>query len=164
MLASHGGLTPPAPGGSAVRTFADETATCAINERSFTESGGSGIERAQLAQRLSRRPGIGNSERFLPNEDARMPRGAYAPRSWWFCGADICRRNCDLCDTLVYRRQHSFALQRATRALARRGSITALATAIGFRGVITFITHDRMVRHGWLTPAAPGARRRSTEI
>jgi hypothetical protein len=35
----------------------------------------------------------GNTERFLPNEDARMPRGAYAPRSWWFCGADICRRN-----------------------------------------------------------------------
>jgi hypothetical protein len=34
-----------------------------------------------------------------------MPRGAYAPRSWWFCGADVCRRNCDLCDTrtLVYR-------------------------------------------------------------
>jgi hypothetical protein len=40
-----------------------------------------------------------NTERFLPNEDARMPRGAYAPRSWWFCSADICRRNCDLCDT-----------------------------------------------------------------
>jgi hypothetical protein len=47
----------------------------------------------------------GSTERFLPNEDARMPRGAYAPRSWWSCGADICRRNCDLCDTrtLVYR-------------------------------------------------------------
>jgi hypothetical protein len=37
--------------------------------------------------------------------------------------------------------------------------------AIGFRGVgvITFTTHDRMVPHGWLTPAAPGARRRSAE-
>jgi hypothetical protein len=35
----------------------------------------------------------------LPNEDARVPRGAYAPRSWWFRSADICRRNCDLCDT-----------------------------------------------------------------
>jgi hypothetical protein len=49
------------------------------------------------------------------------------------------------------------------RASARRGSVTAPATAIGFRGVITLITHDRMVPHGWLTPAAPGARRRSTE-
>jgi hypothetical protein len=47
----------------------------------------------------------GNNERFLSNEGARMPRGAYAPRSWWFCGADVCRRNCDLCDirTLVYK-------------------------------------------------------------
>ena len=34
---------------------------------------------------------------------------------------------------------------------------TAPAMAIGFRGVITFTTHDRMVPHGWLTPAAPGA-------
>jgi hypothetical protein len=33
------------------------------------------------------------------------PWGAYAPRSWCSCGADICRRNCDLCDTrtLVYK-------------------------------------------------------------
>ncbi len=49
------------------------------------------------------------------------------------------------------------------RASARRGSVTAPAMAIGFRGVITFTTHDRMVRHGWLTPAAPGARRQSPE-
>jgi hypothetical protein len=32
--------------------------------------------------------------------------------------------------------------------------------AIGFRGVITFTTHDRMVHHGWLTPAALIARTR----
>jgi hypothetical protein len=31
--------------------------------------------------------------------------GADAPRSWWFCDADIHRRNCDLCNTrtLVYK-------------------------------------------------------------
>jgi hypothetical protein len=29
--------------------------------------------------------------------------------------------------------------------------------AIRFRRVITFTTRDRMVHHGWLTPAAPGA-------
>jgi hypothetical protein len=29
--------------------------------------------------------------------------------------------------------------------------------AIRFRGVITSTTHNRKVRHGWLTPAAPGA-------
>jgi hypothetical protein len=42
-------------------------------------------------------------------------------------------------------------------ASARRGSVTAPATAIGFRGVITFTRHDRMVDHGWLTRIAPGA-------
>jgi hypothetical protein len=37
--------------------------------------------------------------------------------------------------------------------------------AICFRGVgvITFTTRDRMVRHGWLTPAAPSVRRRFAE-
>jgi Zn-finger nucleic acid-binding protein len=40
MPSYHGGLTPPAPGGSAVRTFADETAACAMHERSFPKSGG----------------------------------------------------------------------------------------------------------------------------
>ena len=40
MLAYHGGLTPPALGGSAVRTFAGETATCAIHEHSFTRAAG----------------------------------------------------------------------------------------------------------------------------
>jgi hypothetical protein len=29
--------------------------------------------------------------------------------------------------------------------------------AIGFRGVITFTTRDRIVHHGWLTRIAPGA-------
>jgi hypothetical protein len=29
--------------------------------------------------------------------------------------------------------------------------------AIGFRGVITFTTRDRIVHHGWITSAAPGA-------
>ena len=49
------------------------------------------------------------------------------------------------------------------RASARRGSGIAPAMAIGFRGVITFTTCYRMVHHGWLTPAAPGARSRSPE-
>jgi hypothetical protein len=40
MLAYHGGLTPPALGGSAVRTFAGETATCALHERSLTRAAG----------------------------------------------------------------------------------------------------------------------------
>ena len=30
------------------------------------------------------------------------PRGAYAPRSWWFCSAGICRRNSDFCDTQTH--------------------------------------------------------------
>jgi hypothetical protein len=53
--------------------------------------------------------------------------------------------------------------QKERLASARRGSVTAPATASGFRGVITFTTQDPMVRHGWLTPAAPGARRQSPE-
>jgi hypothetical protein len=43
------------------------------------------------------------------------------------------------------------------RPSARRGSGVAPAMAIGFSGVITFTTHDRMVCHGWLTRIAPGA-------
>jgi hypothetical protein len=43
---------------------------------------------------------------------------------------------------------------------ARRGSETAPAMAIGFCGVITFTTRDRMVHHAWLTPAALDARTR----
>jgi hypothetical protein len=39
----------------------------------------------------------------------------------------------------------------------------ALATATGFRGRITFAPHTRLPHHGWLTPAAPDARRRCTE-
>ena len=46
------------------------------------------------------------------------------------------------------------------RPSARRGLETALEVAIGFRGVgvIAFTTRDWMVRHGWLTPAAPVCR------
>jgi hypothetical protein len=40
---------------------------------------------------------------------------------------------------------------------------TAPGMAIGFHGVITFTTHERMVPDGWLTPAARGARCRSVE-
>jgi hypothetical protein len=69
----HGGLTPPALGNPAMRTFTGETATCAIHERSFTRA-------ATVSP-----PWYGNrtrsTERLLPNEDAHMPRGAYAPRS-----------------------------------------------------------------------------------
>jgi hypothetical protein len=43
------------------------------------------------------------------------------------------------------------------RASVHRASVAAPARAIGFPGVITFTTHDRMVPDGWLTPAAPGA-------
>jgi hypothetical protein len=84
-VANPRGLTPPALGGSAVRTFTGETATCATYERSFTRA-------------ANRQPAVGLK--------------------------------------------------------------TPPAMAIGFRGVITFTTHDRMVPHGWLTPAAPGGRMR----
>jgi hypothetical protein len=36
----HGGLTPPALGGSTVRRFPGETATCAVHKRTFCTSGG----------------------------------------------------------------------------------------------------------------------------
>jgi hypothetical protein len=53
--------------------------------------------------------------------------------------------------------RYTNARSQERRASARRGSGTAPAMAIGFRGVITFTTRDRMVHHGWLTPAALGA-------
>jgi hypothetical protein len=78
----------------------------ALGARRYVPSGNSAIcaARTHMHKSGERQPAAvryrtGNTERFLPNEDARMPRGAYAPRSWWFCSADICRRNCDLCDT-----------------------------------------------------------------
>jgi hypothetical protein len=42
------------------------------------------------------------------------------------------------------------------------GSEIALATATGFCGWITFAPRIRLPHHGWLTPAAPDARRRCT--
>jgi hypothetical protein len=93
----HGGLTPPALGGSAVRRFPGETATCAVHKRWFPRA--AGVSPPWHKNRT------GNGARVLPDVDARMPRGAYAPRSWWFCSAEICRRNCDFSDarTLVYK-------------------------------------------------------------
>jgi len=43
------------------------------------------------------------------------------------------------------------------------GSEIALATATGFRERIKSAPRIRLPHHGWLTPAAPGARRRCTE-
>jgi hypothetical protein len=45
------------------------------------------------------------------------PRGADAPRSWWSCGTDICRRKCDLCNTRTL-------LYKSGEPPARRGSVT----------------------------------------
>jgi hypothetical protein len=156
-----------------VRMSAGEIAIFAMNKRTSAGAAGVGPPWIGNPSRLqdtannlrgtptaaSRRPTVsppwyGNrtrsTERFLFNEGVRIPRGADASRSWWSCGADICRRNCDLCDTrtLVY--------TSGGRELAVVPE-TAPAMAIGFRGVITLTTHDRMVPHGWLTPAAPGA-------
>jgi hypothetical protein len=66
------------------------------------------------------------------------------------------------------RENHALFADRAT--LNRSGthqpavaSGIALATATGFRERITFALHIRLPHHGWLTPAAPDARRRCTE-
>jgi hypothetical protein len=68
-----------------------------------------------------RQPAVGtkricNGASFSRSEYVRAPRGAYAPRSWWFCSTDIRRRNCGLCDarTLVSEER---------RASGRRGVI-----------------------------------------
>jgi hypothetical protein len=73
-FAHHGGLTPPALGGSAVPRFADKTTTCAMHDRTFTRA--AGVSPPRYGNRTD------NTEHFLPNEDATMPRGAYTPRSW----------------------------------------------------------------------------------
>jgi hypothetical protein len=202
----HGGLTPPALGGSAVRTFADETATCAIYKRWFTRAAGvsppsfseprvrlprddfprftltCGLNprgaNAPRSWRRARRslPGkitpfamhkrmctraagvsppwfgnrAGSTERFLSNEDARMPPGAYAPLLLAQCTAFVGRENNAFCGAQTHVLQER-------RASARRRSGIAPAMAIGFRGVVTFTTRYRMVPHGWLTRIAPGA-------
>jgi hypothetical protein len=128
----------------------------------------------------------GSTERLLPNEDARMPRGAYAPRS---C-VGVRMSAGEIAIFAMHKRTSAGATSVSppwvgkgsrlqgiannlrgiptaeSRAANRQPAVapeTAPAMAIGFRGVITFTTHDRMVDHGWLTSAAPGARSRSAE-
>jgi hypothetical protein len=70
-FAQHGGLTPPALGGPAKRTFVGETTTCAMHERSFPKSGG-------------RQPAVGtkricNGASFSRSEYVRAARGLTPP-------------------------------------------------------------------------------------
>jgi hypothetical protein len=74
MLACHGGLTPPALGGSAVRTFAGETATCAIHEHSLTRA--AGVSPPWFGNRPR------NRKRFSQTESLPAPQLAYTSRSW----------------------------------------------------------------------------------
>jgi hypothetical protein len=170
MLTCHGGLTPPALGGSAVPRFADKTAPCAMHKRIFSKSGGH-----QPAVRTKR---ICNGASFSRSEYVRAPRLAYASRS--------------RCTESVDRKITTFAVHKRTfpraagvsppwsmkqplcgenptlgRRLARRQSRAAgislpwerneSAMARVFPGASTF------AHHGGLTPPAPGARSRSTE-
>ncbi len=121
-VANPRGLTRPALGGPAVRTFAGETATCAIHERSFTRA--ATVSPPWIGSRT------GNGDRFLWSDyvhQARSdgtPRLAYVSRSWcrsWWRHAN--RRKC----------------------------------------AVALCTGDSFHNHGWLTPAALGARRRSAE-
>jgi hypothetical protein len=255
MLTYHGGLTPPALGGSAVRRFAGETATSPVHKRPFTRAAGSsspwernapamarvfpgantfahhggltppllaacadviadtrfaptsthlfprlayasrswctasvdrkittfavhkrtfpesgGCQPAvvcktdpapressavqQLAKRLPKPAGVsppwygnrtGNTEHFLPNEDATMPRGAYAPRSWLHVRM-----------SLQIRASH----QRVR--CSSHGGLTppALGCTCGCYCRYAFLTGEHAsVSHGWLTSAAPGGWR-----
>jgi hypothetical protein len=107
MLACHGRLTSAALGGHAVRAFAGETATCAIYKRSFTRA--AGVSPPWYGNRA------GSTERFLSNKDARMPRGAYAPRSW--CSA---RRS--LAGKITPFAMHKRTIYKSGEPSARRGS------------------------------------------
>jgi hypothetical protein len=168
--------------------------------------------RAQQERRASARRGTGiapaTPNTSLPNEDAHMPRGAYAPRSWRFCSAEICWRNCDFSDaqTLVYKsggrqpavgtvssRGWSTAIHRQAVALIKSGGRQPAVRTKRICNGASFSRSEyvraprgayaprswlhvrmslqirasrqrvRIFSHGWLTPAAPGARSRSTE-
>jgi hypothetical protein len=69
----HGGLTPPALGGSAVRRFAGKTATCGMHERWFTRAAGVSPPWERNALAMARI--------FFRKEYIRAPRLAYASRS-----------------------------------------------------------------------------------
>jgi hypothetical protein len=116
------GAYAPAPGGSAVRTFARQTATCAIHERSFTRA--AGVSPPWYGNRTCNGDRFSWSDYIHQARSDGTPRLAYTRRSccrsWW---THVNRRKC----------------------------AAPLCTGESFHS------------HGWLTSAAPGARRRSAE-
>jgi hypothetical protein len=94
---------------------------------------------------------------FSRSEYVRAPRGAYAPRSWWFCSTDICRRNCGLCDarTLVSEER---------RASARRGvTYRRCAVSPPWSKIVERRLAKRAARAAGVSPPWCGNRTGNTE-
>jgi hypothetical protein len=72
------------------------------------------------------------------------------------------------CNANVFRRKTIFAMHK--RTFSRAAGVSppwvgfALATAIGFCGLITFRPAQSPPYHGWLTPAALGCTRKSSQM
>jgi hypothetical protein len=188
-----GGLRPPALGGSAVRTFADKTATCAIHDRPFTRAAGVSPPWERNASATARVfPGASTFAhhgglrppllaacadviadiRFAPTSTHLFPRGAYAPRSWRFCGAEICWRNCDFsgaqthvsksdgCQPAVGTKRicNGAGFSRSEYVRAPRGAYAPRSWLHVRMSLQIYASHQRVrcFSHGGLTPPALG--------
>jgi hypothetical protein len=126
-VANPRGADAPRSWRRARRSLAGKITPFAMHERSFTRAAGVSPPWFDTG-RTCRTKRIMFAEHRLPHQDGRPSArrgtgiapatlsvscrtrmltchvGLTSPHSWWFCGADICRRNCDLCDiqTLVY--------------------------------------------------------------
>ncbi len=73
------------------------------------------------------------------------------------CNANVFRRKNDFCDAQTHIRPRAAGVSPPWFGFA-------LATAIGFCGLITFRTAQSPPYHGWLTPAALGCTRKSSQM
>jgi hypothetical protein len=177
MLPCHGGLTPPALGGSTVRRFPGETATCAVHKRSFTRAAGvsppwvgkiasayttaiprrtaDGVCADCPCIRVFRRhggltpPALGGSTvRRFPGETATC-----AVHKRTFCTSGGRQSAVGM----VSSRRWQAVTHRQTLALSKSGG---RQPAVGMKracnGAGFFSGTSTFAHHGWLTPAALG--------
>jgi hypothetical protein len=164
-----------------VRMSAGEIAIFAMHKR--TSARAAGVSPPWFGNRT------GNTERLLPNEDAHMPRGAYAPRSCvgvrmsageiaifamhkrtftraagvsppWL-GNRTCNGDRFSWSDYVHHARSDGAPRLAYANRSRRRSWWTHANRR--KCAAPLCTGDSFHNHGWLTPAAPGARRRFAE-
>jgi hypothetical protein len=93
--------------------------------------------------------------RVSSSRTEKIPRGAYAPRSW--CSANVCRGKNDLCDARTHirksgGRQPAVGMSNAVATVSVHRPPTGRLCAT----IAVLPLQTRFSNHGWITPAAPG--------